>query len=175
MARYENTPGAAFEQIGAWPQHTAVVRAVDGPTLLVFAHPRCPCTRATIAELARLLARTGQPVMTRVLYFAPRGDSAFAATDEWATAAAIPGVEVQVDWNGDEARRFGAATSGHAMLFDRTGRQLFSGGITAARGLEGDNAGRSALQDLLAGRAADRAATPVFGCGISSCAREGDS
>ena len=57
-------------------------------------------------------------------------------------------------------------TSGHALLFDRDGHLLFSGGITPARGHEGDNFGASAIAARLAGRPAP-AETPVFGCPIA--------
>ena len=61
------------------------------------------------------------------------------------------------------------ATSGHALLFDRDGRLLFRGGITPARGHEGDNFGASAIAARLAGRPA-RAEAPVFGCPIAGLA-----
>ena len=77
------------------------------------------------------------------------------APDGWADsdiardAAAIPGVLTFRDEDGDEARRFGAATSGHVMLYDAAGRLHFSGGITPARGHEGDSLGRDAVIDLI--------------------------
>jgi hypothetical protein len=43
---------------------------------------------------------------------------------------------------------------------------LFAGGITAARGHAGDNAGRSAIETLLAGGRPGYDRTPVFGCPI---------
>jgi hypothetical protein len=85
-------------------------------------------------------------------------------SDLWDTAAAIPGVEVLADPGGREAALFGAATSGQTLLFDGSGTLRFEGGITGARGHEGDNAGRSSILALLRDDASDRPDTPVFGC-----------
>jgi hypothetical protein len=53
--------------------------------------------------------------------------------------------------------------SGQVLAYDGQGRLAFNGGITASRGHEGDSAGRSAVEAMLAGRR--HAATAfVFGC-----------
>ena len=70
------------------------------------------------------------------------------------------------DLDGAEARRFGAETSGHTLLFDLDGNLLFSGGITQSRGHAGGNAGESAIVSLVNTRTADRARTLVFGCSL---------
>jgi hypothetical protein len=49
------------------------------------------------------------------------------------------------------------------VLYNAAGALLFSGGITAARGHEGDNAGREMVLAHLAANDAGRRA-PVFGC-----------
>jgi hypothetical protein len=95
-------------------------------------------------------------------------DAAWTESDLWETAGRIPGVTVLADRDGADARRFGARTSGHALLFDNSGKLLFSGGITSARGHEGDNAGRSAILGLVEGRASDLATTPIYGCDLFS-------
>lgn len=80
-------------------------------------------------------------------------------------AAAIPGVQVRTDAGGIEARRLGASTSGHVVLFDREGKRLFSGGITGGRAMVGDNPGyEAALEALRTGKPATLAEMPVYGC-----------
>jgi hypothetical protein len=91
------------------------------------------------------------------------------------SAAEIPGVSVLSDPDGAEARRFGAQTSGHTLLFDHTGRLLFSGGITQSRGHAGDNAGESAIVSLINTQAADQTKTQVFGCSLFGRAVEDKS
>jgi hypothetical protein len=167
LAQYENTPGRRAEVTNQWPKDTEISRNSDGPTLVMFAHPRCPCTRASIAELERVVAQSGGTIHPHVVFFTPSGMAGgWEQTDLWQSAAAIPGVEVSNDLDGSEARRFHATTSGHTLLYDADGNLLFSGGITAARGHQGDNTGQSAVVSLLRSGSSERRDTPIFGCPI---------
>ena len=56
LMAYDNTPGTAANAPGGWPAGTTLARDAAGPTLVMLAHPRCDCTRASIGELAELLA-----------------------------------------------------------------------------------------------------------------------
>jgi hypothetical protein len=165
VMRYDTTPGAPAEAPVNWPEGTRLALATDRPTLVMLAHPRCDCTRASLAEFAELLARTQHPPRAYVVFIKPpRTDSAWEMTSLWERAQAIPGVEVVRDDDGLEARRFGVHTSGQVFLFLPDGRLAFSGGTTSARGKTGANVGRTTLLDLLDGRAALTSATPVYGC-----------
>ena len=165
---YDHTPGAITHRAPAsWPPETSVARVGGRPTLIMVVHPKCPCSRASVAELAVLLAQAPRTITTHVLFHTPEGASDdWNRTDLWSAAAAIPGVVVRTDQHGAEARRFGIATSGHTLLYDGDGRLQFTGGITASRGHQGDNAGRSAVLALLQQRPAERRETSVFGCSL---------
>jgi hypothetical protein len=133
----------------------------------MFAHPRCPCTRASLSELARLLTQVPDKLNTYVVFLKPEGTPVdWDKTDLWRTATAIPGVTVLSDSTGMEARHFHAETSGQTLLYNQIGALLFQGGITLARGHEGDNPGRTALQDLIRTGHSDQTNTAVFGCGL---------
>jgi hypothetical protein len=164
---YENTPGIpAIAAPAQWPSDSHIQRS-NLATLIMIVHPHCPCSRASLAELARLMAQAQGRVTAFVLFNKPPKVSRhWEHTDLWDTAAAIPGVNVMADDEGIEARRFHAATSGQTMLYDKDGNLLFSGGITDGRGHEGDNPGRSAIVSFLTISEADRTETPVFGCPI---------
>jgi hypothetical protein len=165
--QYEGTPGLAAAAPSGWPADSRIQRDTDHATLLMLAHPHCPCTRASIGELARLMTQAQGRVTAYVLFVKPPGFSTeWEKTDLWASAAAIPGVHVLSDDGGVEARLFNAATSGQTMLYDKEGQLLFSGGITRARGHEGDNAGRTAIVSLLTTDEAQQQGTPVFGCSL---------
>jgi hypothetical protein len=166
---YENRPGEAARAPVRWPAQTALARATDGPTLVFLAHPQCTCTRASLDELAEVLARAPRPIRAYVLFLKPAGfEAGWEQTDTWRAAAALPHVTVLRDDEGLEARRFGVATSGQTLLYDGAGRLVFSGGITGSRGHAGNNAGEAALVDLLTRGAADRAGSNVFGCPLFS-------
>jgi len=78
----------------------------------------------------------------------------------------IPHTQAITDQDAAVARSYSAATSGQTLLYDGKGNLLFSGGITAGRGHEGDNRGQQAVVGLIAGQptAALPMQTPVFGC-----------
>jgi hypothetical protein len=151
---YKMAPGAAATPPAAWPSASRLRRTAGRPTLVMFAHPGCPCTRASLSELARLVARFPQRMTVYVLFTGP------------AEAPAIPGVEMRSDADGAEAARLGARTSGQALLYSAAGTLVFSGGLTGARGHEGDNPGRAAIAAFLEHGEASRPATPVFGCAL---------
>lgn len=148
-----------------WPTGSALAAASERPALLVFAHPRCPCTRATIGELAKLMARCQGRVDARVVFVTPRGAADdWRTTDLWDAAREIPGVDVIDDEGGVEAARFSVATSGHALLYGADGRLLYSGGLTAARGHAGDNPGCTAIEAKITQAEPTAHRAPVFGC-----------
>jgi hypothetical protein len=167
LLRYESSPGRVGVVGANWPATSSIQRSGPNPTLVMLAHPHCPCTRASVGELAQIVADTQGKLNVYVLFTKPPGAGAdWEDTELRRSAAAIPGVAVVTDADGNEARRFGAETSGHTLLFDAKGALLFSGGITASRGHAGRNAGESAIIAAVNGERSQRARTPVFGCSL---------
>jgi len=171
LLAYEHTPGEGARAPDQWPNASEIVRPPGRATLIMLAHPQCPCTRASIGELAILMARVHKSVSAYVLFVSPSDlAESWPRTDLWESAAAIPGVRTIADHDGREARLFHAATSGQTLVYDATGRLTFSGGITDARGHSGDNAGRTAIVSLLTTGTSDQRTTPVFGCSLLGAA-----
>jgi hypothetical protein len=167
LASYGNTPGSNGQTPQVWPADSQIVPPSDRPILLMFAHPQCPCTRASVAELNRLLTQCRGDLAVRVLFIKPsKLPNDWTQGALWKNASAIPGVTVGMDSDGAEARRFGAESSGYVVFYDRYGKLLFNGGITSARGQAGDNAGANVIVSLVNDRAAQLTKTPVFGCGL---------
>ncbi|MCZ6652225.1 MAG: RedB protein [Planctomycetota bacterium] len=150
LVAYETQPGEAASPPERWPETSGIEKDAERPHLVMLAHPRCPCTRASIGELARIMASCKGRLVAHVLFLKPgEFEKDWAHSDLWRSAASIPGVTAVVDENGMEAQRFGATTSGHAVLYDSDGRLIFSGGITGSRGHFGDNMGRSTVVSLV--------------------------
>ena len=167
MWRYANRPGQKGIPSPSWPADSQISLSGTRAILVMFAHPKCPCSRASVGELAKLMADCRGQVTAHVWFFQPMGASEdWSLTDLWRSAETIPGVSVHRDAGAVEARRFHAATSGQTLLYDRQGKLLFEGGITAARGHAGDNPGRDAVAALLKHRVTLRLSTPVFGCSL---------
>jgi hypothetical protein len=164
---YQTTPGASATAPLRWPAASRVAPAPDRFTLVLIAHPHCPCTRASVTELARLMARLRGRVSAHVLVYRPREFPAgWEHTDVWSGAERIPDVAVHADVDGREAARFGAVTSGQVLLYDASGRRRFDGGITATRGHAGESTGEARIAALVEGRAEEEAGTRVFGCAL---------
>lgn len=175
LFKYETTPGKSGPVASSWPSESIVPQPAEKATLVMLAHPHCPCTRASVAELAKIMANTWGKVNAYVLFVKPpNGGADWDDTGLRRSATAIPSVTVLTDENGIEAARFGAQTSGHTLVFDREGKLLFSGGITATRGHIGDNAGENAVVAALRQQTPDRAGTSVFGCSLINRNQSGE-
>lgn len=187
MASYGTQAGAQGEAPSHWPlaDDRLSGHRRDLSTLVLFAHPLCPCTRASLWELESITNRFSAQVQTHVLFFTPSdaqgSGTLWQNSDLRSIAARLPGTTVHADIDGELSAYFGAYTSGHVLLYDARGNLQYAGGITASRGHTGSNPGRSAIVTALA-RSADlperRADTalpaepgtvvqgPVFGCSI---------
>lgn len=172
---YSASPGTTGTVPSRWPAGSALPFDASRLNLVLFAHPRCPCTQATFGELEILMAGSEGKFSAQVWFIRPPGTSGnWMDTALWRRASSIPGVKVRCDEDLVEARRFGAQTSGLTLLYDHDGKLLFQGGITGARGHSGDNAGRSALAALSERSFATEVQTPVFGCPLfAPCCQEG--
>lgn len=167
LANHEKATGETKVSLPFWPQKSQLSLDHNRPTLIMFAHPKCPCTRASMEELARLMAQCQTRLSAKVLFVKPEDtDENWEQTDIWQQAAAIPGVTVSVDANAKEAKIFGALTSGQTLLYDASGKLIFHGGITLTRGHAGDNPGRDAITDYLLNGKLSQDSTPVFGCAL---------
>lgn len=168
LTMYANSPGPSHQAPRRWPVTSSIRLSDRGATLILFAHPRCPCTRASLGELEKIAARFPDSVTLWVVFFKPTEfEDSWDQTDLRRTAEAIPAVRVASDMDGDEAHRFNATTSGQVLLYNDQGELLYSGGITLARGHAGDNAGRSAIESYLMGNLPISRQSPVFGCPIA--------
>jgi hypothetical protein len=167
MWTYESRPGAPAHPPERMRAGATTKQA--RPALIVLAHPRCPCTTATIEELERVMTSAAGKLDARVYFYVPRGAPAsWSQTDLWRSAARIPGVQVLADVGGRTAGSFEAKTSGQALLYNAEGRLLFSGGLTDSRGHSGKSAGGAAVLSFLTGGVTEGVTTPVYGCALSS-------
>lgn len=173
LAAFNEGSGMADAAPLVWPASSALRQSGKESDLLVFVHPFCGCTSATLAELERLEARTEprlRPAITFVL-FRPDGEPGWDTRTDIHRFTRLQGARAVWDRGGREARRFGAKTSGYAMLYGGDGGLLFRGGITGARGHEGENEGLDQLRLALTAPAAPGAPksvrqSRVFGCAI---------
>lgn len=163
---YERSPGPDSNPPSTWPIESKLKRVSGEFTLVMFIHPKCPCTSATLSELAVLMTQC-QQMKAYVLVLRPSGFPAnWEKTGFWYRANTIPRVTVLSDLSGGEAETFNARTSGETVLYDGNGKLVFCGGITGARGHEGDNQGLDAIQAIVTHTNTLCHKTAVFGCSL---------
>ncbi len=167
LLAYKGKAGAAAPAPSVWPENKLVPRATGKPMVVMFAHPKCPCTRASIAEFESLVAKATGAFEPVVVFFRPAcGAGDWSESSLVKATRRIPRVRIAFDDDGMAARLFGAETSGHTLVYSAEGKLLFSGGITGSRGHIGDNAGSAAVLALLTkpSRTAPPQTARVFGC-----------
>lgn len=166
--RHQTTSGEVGTTPASWPANSRLPATRPGASRVVmFLHPQCPCSRASLHELAAVVEAVGDRADVSIVFQRPDGVAPdWVETDRWNRAKAIPGAAVLTD-RGDELARFGAKTSGHTVVYDPSGRLVFAGGITGGRAHEGVNVGRNQVIARVLG-----ATTPVthavFGCGFGA-------
>lgn len=159
---YGVTPGAESTAPLRFPEGSSIVARAGRHTVVLFVHPECACSRASLRALARLEREThGEIDTTVVLAGAPieRG-----AIDPAAVARLVPRARVVV--GEDEARRFRVRTSGQVLAYDPGRALVFSGGITAGRGHDGPSLGGESLARIVNGEEPLARSTAVFGCSL---------
>jgi hypothetical protein len=168
LMNYDTRPGLAAAPPLVWPDDATIARSSSRPVILMLAHPQCDCTRASLDELAELVARAVRKPDVYVLFVRPAGVEAGweRSGGLWDRAGRITGARVLADEGGREAARFRVQTSGQTVLYDEHGRLVFTGGLTAARGKPGNSVGRTAVLAWLNGEAPVATDTSVFGCSL---------
>jgi hypothetical protein len=172
VMRYDFQPGALGPPPSQWPADTTLKPEAGRVTLLAFLHPRCPCTAATVNQLVGAMRQQPEATLVAVLFVPPESEPEEGWHDtayEQSIRSGVPGARIVHDPGGREAERFGAATSGTVLVYDRKSREVFRGGITNRRGGEEDNPGLRQLVRALAEEPPEAAATaPVFGCPLQA-------
>ncbi|MBS0205697.1 MAG: RedB protein [Planctomycetes bacterium] len=163
---FSSAPGRKQSTPQSWPVTTEITRSTSRATLVMFVHPRCACSLASLHELARLAAVSHDRIDFKVLFVEPPGAGPdWHRSALWDQAQTIPRLSVGTDRGGVLATRFGVTTSGHCFVYDVAGDLVFSGGITAGRGHEGDSPGQSMIRSLTGQPATDRLnECATFGC-----------
>jgi hypothetical protein len=164
MLAYEFSPGAARAAPPRLPPAGAAAPSSGRAHLEVFLHPQCPCSRATVAALTKIVERATGSFDCVVTFLAPVERPEWRGAPLVLAVGALPGVEVRYEDDEAAFARFGARTSGHAVLYDASGALIFEGGLTASRGQEGAAPGADLVAAFLAGTPTERGSAPVFGC-----------
>ncbi|WP_446742142.1 hypothetical protein [Silvibacterium acidisoli] len=164
--RFGATPGGQLNAPGHLPA-AAPFHATGAPVLLVFVHPGCTCTHATLEELDDTLngyTKTLQVVL--VVYHSAATERAGLTLEFTPRSWLHRDFRVVSDDKGMLSKQFGVQTSGEIVLYGRNGQMLFQGGVTPERAHVGASKGRDALERALFREDRQGGMTQVFGCPI---------
>ena len=155
-----------------FPESVDLEHSHDRPILIMFLHPFCPCSHASLSEFVNVLAESKHPYQAHILFYvSSKFTQRVEDTRLWRQATGASQVTVHLDTDGEIARKFGALTSGSVVVYDTAGRLAFAGGVTRSRGDIGKNLGTDAVSIRLKGGNHVCALRPVYGCPLmrSSC------
>jgi len=166
LFRYSFVAGEASTAPESIPRSLAPPGSSSRWQVFLALHPHCPCSLATVRELAKVLTRAADVSVVTVLMYKPSNEP-----DSWLEGRLLDecrrmNCRVQPDPEGRFAKVLGTVTSGDVVVYDASGKLRYHGGITGSRGHEGDNPGQQAVIDLLRGGSASHSSMPVFGCPI---------
>lgn len=172
MMNYDYAAAPEGDHLIRFPKDATFGLAQGKMTLVMFANPDCPCSKASVQELAELLARTSYDLKVQVLFFKPgQFPESWARTDLFDRASALPHSTVAIDNGGVEAMKFHATTSGETFVFSPDGALKFRGGITRGRGQYGISPGILAVKDVLeTGRT--QVTGKTYGCTLFKTTKE---
>ena len=165
LLNYSSAPGAVSTPPRSWPKVSGLSLHPSRLTMIMFLHPRCPCSTASVNELARLSARAKDRMEIVAVFVIPPGcPPDWHQSNLWDTAKRIPGVHCLSDHDARICSQFHVTTSGHCLVYNPKLKLIFSGGITAGRGHEGDSLGQTMIAEKALKIAED---------GLSECATFG--
>lgn len=167
LFQYSAKPGASSKNSTIWPVGSHISKPKEKNTLVIFAHPHCPCSKATIRELERLIPHIKDKVDMHVVFVKPKNKNiTWVKGSLWKQVQSLPSVHASIDQDGFESKVFGAKTSGQVYFYNSNNKLVFSGGITPSRGHEGDSLGRKYILDAIQSPTDEIKISQVFGCAL---------
>lgn len=168
LFRFSSQPGPVGLIQNKWPVLSKIIPDQTLPTLILFLHPYCSCSKAT-----RLMVFIKDRAKVHlVLSNLSARLTDLSKSEIWVAARSISGVsEILVDDADFESKIFGAETSGHTFLYGSEGNLVFSGGLTPGRAHMGDSIGRETIIEWLNQNGQLLVTSAVYGCTIRKAER----
>ncbi len=165
LVSYSTTPKPAHAASDVWPVGASLNYDANRPTFVMFIHPKCPCSVASIRMYEQAVGDRTDALTALFVFTKPADENdSWCHGAAWNMVAEIPNARRCVDQAGRIAAYFGAVCSGETYVYNWGGRLLFHGGITGSRGHEGDCIGTEAIHAIACGRPTRRDTSPVYGC-----------
>ena len=173
FCEYTFTAGSSPTTPAKLPVLSGIPRTTGQKQLVMFVHPHCQCTKASLTELSRALNDIQKqgvqcPQVTFVIRQPELADERWESSPIITQCTSFETAQLLHDPGGRQARIFGVMNSGTCCLFNETGDLQFLGGITISRGHQGLNPGSVMLKDSILHGSIVSNPVPVFGCALFS-------
>ncbi len=162
MSNYMFKESVESQAPSVFPANNWVKLNTRKNNLVLFLHPHCPCSFATVNELKRVLARTD--VDLSVVFIDLDKSYDLSRQELFKQVSQIKAAKIIIDKNNVMTKAFKVYTSGTILAYNKDGGLIFQGGITAGRGEEGDNLAKNKLVQSLKCQKMSQA--QVFGCSL---------
>ena len=154
------------QAIAAWQDNLDLPLIEPGPNLVMFLHPRCGCSLASLKELKQLVDRSPADLKVTLVIMKYEQVPDADEKDFQEGLKGIRGARILRDPAGNMAKNLGAMTSGITYLVANDRKIIFQGGLTPSRGHEGETIGQAFILDWLRTRREATVLEKVFGCGL---------
>jgi len=167
LHKYSSTPAPSDPPRGNWPLASAIVPCSTKSTFVIFLHPHCPCSRASVAAMNEIMNTFPNSAEFHAVFVRPAGVNAdWLQSDLYQACKGNDRLVTSIDDNGVEAVKFGAKASGQTYIYDANHQLAFSGGLTSGRGMEEKGEERKMVASALIKRQNSPLHSPTFGCAL---------
>ncbi len=168
LYNYSLKPANMQQVLKNWPEESKIKFAKNQANLVLFLHPHCQCSEASLAELQKIQAQFHKKFKTHLVFILPEGtEQDWIHTKLWKKSQNLANTELIIDKSLQEAKVFASTSSGQVYLFNKERELIFLGGITSARGHQGDSIGNSAIKAYFRSGNMSVEKAPSFGCSLS--------
>ena len=106
-----------------WPSDSSLEQSPDRCTLVMFAHPRCPCTLASLDSLARVMGVADCKAV--VVFWQPDSDSQPVESSSWRNSPSIKLAEkMQGLYTAEKGRRAGPEGNAKSVQAPRPNKEI---------------------------------------------------
>ena len=168
LHKYSGTPAPSGPSKGQWPSGSKMLPGANISTFILFLHPHCPCSGASLASMIDIIDKFPLAAKYHAVFVRPKGVAAtWEKSDLYLKCMGIKAIETSIDDGGEEAKKFGALASGQTYIYSPQQKLTFSGGITPGRGEEGSGPERKMVEQALMQSTTSTNYSPTFGCSLN--------
>lgn len=149
MLIFQFTPGKMGKVFNDFPQKSKLVLDQTLPTLILFLHPKCTCSKASVEEIKIIKSS----IKKEFKLIAVVQTASLKLTDELEKLkeelSTLPHSTIVNDSYSFETNLFSVKTSGQIYIYSSFGELIYTGGSTSSRGTSSPSELRRTIASIL--------------------------